>query len=311
MRTSGSTSISWLKSPLTNQKNRIFAHMKELADTLKQIAAELPEQPTQKDIEDATAELRNMRTTIFYAPQNRYFEQITDDSKFDHFEDGTANFYQAAADPPQHVTMLVDVEGTVRATIGIVPCKEISIPPDQYAAALKNIEVTFKHAPLLTGRTKISLPLRPVHEHAWTWVERIQAETNASPWREIFPGGRIEQPVFEKHWKAAEEVIPADKVWAYLLRDEVKWLSPSPNGKEAIVVDKKDRKSPAFALFADNSITYDIRGKEATVEEIFDLYAVGVVPMSTAAVFTGSQEIREGWLKLRRTKNIEAIKNKS
>jgi hypothetical protein len=98
-------------------------------------------------------------------------------------------------------------------------------------------------------------------------------------------------------------------VWRYLFRGDVKWLTrvegatAEETGQIAIVVDKADRHSPAFSVFAESAMTYDIRGREPAVEEILDRYSVGVVPMSTAAVFTGKQEIREGWLKLRRTKD--------
>jgi hypothetical protein len=79
---------------------------------------------------------------------------------------------------PKSLTMLVDPRGKVHATSGILPTKSIDIPPDQYAAALQAIEITFLSAPILALRRQgeqtgeIDLPLPEEPGYAWAWVEQ-------------------------------------------------------------------------------------------------------------------------------------------
>jgi hypothetical protein len=73
---------------------------------------------------------------------------------------------------PEILTMLVDPRGSVHATSGILPTKSIHIPPDQFVQALRNIEVTFLSAPILTDRGSLNLPLPDEPGYAWTWIDK-------------------------------------------------------------------------------------------------------------------------------------------
>lgn len=249
-------------------------------------------------------ELQKISLSIFYAPQSDYIDSAGIESRFEYFEDGSINFAQSIADPPQTITMLMDVQGSIYVTVGILPGKEITIPPEQYARALKNIEVTFLHAPILTRQTKIELPLRPVHGYAWSWVE-WQKQQNQ--WNELFPENRIEQEVFVQQWNIISKEVPGETLWEYLFRPDVNWLAPVDDNKDGTpdlgrgkVVNKAERRAAVFAPFVVNSIVYDVHGQEEQVEAILDLYSTGIDPVVTDAVFAGQQEIREGWLKLRK-----------
>ena len=73
-------------------------------------------------------------------------------------------------DPPLGLSVLLDPRGTIHATSGILPTKSIGIPPDQYAAALKKIEVVFLTAPVVTGVGSMDIPLPDEPGYAWSWA---------------------------------------------------------------------------------------------------------------------------------------------
>lgn len=92
---------------------------------------------------------------------------------------GTVLTSLAAADTV--VSMLVDPRGSVHATSGILPVKAVAIPQDQYADALKRIDITFLMAPILAsgndydaldGSRQVPLPLPADPSYAWSWLAR-------------------------------------------------------------------------------------------------------------------------------------------
>ena len=82
------------------------------------------------------------------------------------------NILQSISSPPQKLTLLLDPRGVVHATSGILPTKAIHIPADQFLEALRNIEVTFLSAPILTERDKMNLPLPDEPGYVWSWCEK-------------------------------------------------------------------------------------------------------------------------------------------
>jgi hypothetical protein len=258
----------------------------------------------------------NFSRQVFFSPQNSSIKKNTDDSQQSDstksvncfFDDNYFNFSQSIADTPQNIVMLMDVQGSVRATMGIVPCKEITIPPEHYIHALKNLEISFQHAPIITQQRKIDLTLRPVHNFAWSWVEKIHTtDGKGNTWKEIAPGNWLYKSDFIEKWQDVSHLIPAQVAWDYLLSKNISWLKiaeidnpgNAENDTTVNILESKDRKAQVLGQFVYNSIVYDFNGLEFKVEELFDCNSTGVVPMRTDAVFTGLQEIREGWLKLR------------
>jgi hypothetical protein len=76
---------------------------------------------------------------------------------------------------PLKLTMLVDPRGVVHVTSGVLPTRQISIPPDQYASVLKKLSVTFMTAPVLTDQEGIRLNLPKESGYSWSWLERPSA----------------------------------------------------------------------------------------------------------------------------------------
>lgn len=235
----------------------------------------------------------------FYSPQSDYIDSVGIESRFhlEHQSDDPINFHQSIDDPPQGVTMLMDVQGTVHATVGILPNKEISIPVEQYKQALQNIEVSFLYAPLVTQAGKINLPLRGGSDYAWSWVERKSADSKE--WIELFPENRIEKQAFVEQWNKASGEYSGNALWSYLLGEDVKWLAAVDDNEDgqadvgrAKVVNKEDRASATLGG--------SYKKQDSLVASILETYSVGIAPVNTAGIFTGQQEIKEGWLKLRR-----------
>lgn len=88
---------------------------------------------------------------------------------------------------PVTVSMLVDPRGSVHATTGALPTKQISLPPDQYASALREIAVTFLAAPVLAQADALALPLSSEPGYAWSWVQRAAGAWSETPSTDIRP----------------------------------------------------------------------------------------------------------------------------
>jgi hypothetical protein len=111
------------------------------------------------------------RANTFYAPQTAP-EMDLPATILVHRDDQPLNITQAINSPPHKLTLLLDPRGAVHATSGILPTKAIQIPADQFVEALRNIEVTFLSAPILTDRGKINLPVPDEPGYVWCWCEK-------------------------------------------------------------------------------------------------------------------------------------------
>lgn len=175
---------------------------------------------------------------LFYAPQSDYRDSQSIDARLDCLDDGPINFYQSLDDPAQTVTMLMDVQGCIHATVGILPNKTITIPTEQYTQALKNIEVSFLHAPILTTQGKTQLPLRPVTDYAWSWVEQVEntgeGASKGIVWDERFVEKRIEQVTFIEHYNQLVSDGRGEALWLHLLTQEVHWLATVDDDDDGI-----------------------------------------------------------------------------
>lgn len=91
------------------------------------------------------------------------------------------NLFLSPREAPLTLSLLLDPRGTVHATAGVVPTQVLSIPPDQYAAALRAIEVSFLSAPLLgpLSAPRVSLPDEP--GFSWSWLQRVGTTWQSLP----------------------------------------------------------------------------------------------------------------------------------
>jgi hypothetical protein len=214
---------------------------------------------------------------VFYAPQSDEEVEITDSYLKTHRTD-SMTIFQSVKSEPQILSLLLDPRGLVHATSGVMPAKAIGIPPDQYAAALRSIEITFLSTPILTDVGKIHLSLPTEAGYKWSWLQ--QDEQGA--WTEISSRGIVQRGAFDR-FKS-----DADSIWAELI--EQGWIE---------LINKKDTTRASVTAKdkrGNQSLADSLKDKVAEIEDILDRTHIG--PINPGAKFSGPQEIREGWLKL-------------
>jgi hypothetical protein len=115
--------------------------------------------------------------------------------------------------PSLMLSMLVDPRGAVHATTGILPVKDISIPPDMYSDTLSRLAVTFLNAPVIGGGPSINMPLPSESGYAWSWVTHppgtewaTQAEAPAA----VVPGKAVWPQRIEEGWLRLTPSTPVD-----------------------------------------------------------------------------------------------------
>ncbi len=110
----------------------------------------------------------NFTDNAYYAPQSN---TVNNDLIKTH-ADGDINLQRSVSDSSQMLTMLIDPRGTVHATSGILPTQILSLHPQHYTQALKNIEIVFTTAPILTEVGKIELNLPKESGYVWSWLTK-------------------------------------------------------------------------------------------------------------------------------------------
>jgi hypothetical protein len=78
------------------------------------------------------------------------------------------------------VTLLFDPRGGVHATSGVLPVKQITIPPDQFANALESLEIAFLTTPVLYNDNKPALPIPAEGGGDWSWLQNELSKWSAS-----------------------------------------------------------------------------------------------------------------------------------
>jgi hypothetical protein len=76
----------------------------------------------------------------------------------------------AADGAPLLLSMLIDPRAAVHATAGIVPVKEIMIPPYMFSDAIQGMAVTFLTTPILSAAARLAMPIPKEQGYDWSWV---------------------------------------------------------------------------------------------------------------------------------------------
>ncbi|MBD2612563.1 hypothetical protein H6G94_14965 [Nostoc punctiforme FACHB-252] len=203
-------------------------------------------------------------------------------------------FYQTVQAAPQVVTALIDPRAKVHAVTGIAPTKDISIPKEHYVDALKTISISFLTAPILTPR-RMHLPLPDEQGYTWSWFEQDEAQS----WSEISTIGEITreafiqylQPQIQSCSQTSGQDLSGETIWEHLL-NEVSWLIVE---NDKVLVTPYDKRSQP-------QLEKPYQRWQKQIETALDVCAVKIRPVQMEAVFA-KQELREGWLKLKKTKH--------
>ena len=216
-----------------------------------------------------------LNSDVFYAPQSFNPDNAQPLLKT-HDAKGNPFLMQLALtqDQPIQLSMLVDPSAKVHATCGILPVKDIHIPPDQYRPALNRMEVAFLTAPLLTlpERIHISLPTEP--GYGWSWIEK-----EGQGWKVINSTGSIRLADFARVFPSQ-----ASEIWGQL--QSKGWLRNIINGHAEIA--PRDQRTEKLDKEFEPLLTVIEMMLESTQINSFD----------NNASFSGTPVIREGWLKL-------------
>lgn len=186
-------------------------------------------------------------------------------------------FNQSLADPAQNVAVLMDPCGWLHCTTGILPTKSLSIPQEHYRKALKNIQVSFLTAPLISNPNQINLGLPEEAGYTWSWYQR-----DGSVWNHL-----NQQPILSKM-----DVVTAfegdETLWNMLIDKE--WIQPTPDSSDAaIFLEERTNNLDA---------PWNTPEGRAEVEQILERLSKGILPWHIDARMDPLQEIREGWLVL-------------
>lgn len=73
------------------------------------------------------------------------------------------------------VTLLMDPRGSVHGSTGILPVKDIALPPGFFENTLSSMEITFSVDSLLTSAASIQIPRLSEQNGAWSWISHSSA----------------------------------------------------------------------------------------------------------------------------------------
>jgi hypothetical protein len=80
------------------------------------------------------------------------------------------------------VTMLVDPRGSIHASTGILPTKDIALPGGFFENALAEMAITFRTGPLLVDPQVIRMPRPAERTGRWSWIQKNTPGANG--WQE-------------------------------------------------------------------------------------------------------------------------------
>jgi hypothetical protein len=210
----------------------------------------------------------------FYAAQS----DPNDSADIITYYDSPIAIKQTIDAPPQYLTMLVDPRGVIHATSGILPTKEISIPANQYRDALRNIEVTFFSAPILSDANQLDLSLPREAGYLWSWLQRVNDN-----WTEISTLQTVPRSAFIE--------AMSNDLWESLIQQG--WLTVLD--EETALVVAVDQRPP---------LNPNLESQRAKIEQILEHPTID--PARLQAHFLSQPTVREGWLKLRKMPDANA-----
>lgn len=202
-----------------------------------------------------------------------------------------------------NLTMLMDPHGQVHATSGVLPVKTINIPPEQYTAALKKMQIDFRIQPILTPANKLQLSLPKEYGYQWSWLQQIGED-----WLEVPDMMLTSQAIFAHAWSLHLDSIvqttpTADTLWPLL--SGAGWVKALPHNATLFQLMPL-KPGGAIESSITTSISTAIAGLSAT--EVTDLItdiqnalngsATGMVAFKNQLEFYPKQELIEGWLRL-------------
>jgi hypothetical protein len=240
---------------------------------------------TPADIETIT---RMSARTVPYAPQSDWVRNTKLQSNRD--KKNALNLWMPLDSPggPMHVSVLMDPRGSLHATCGVLPTKQLSIPPDDYVMALNAINISFLTAPILTKRKSVDIGLPDEAGWRWSWLSK-----HDGLWSELPQTPEIRRAAFED----AFGPNTGGQIWNRLVI--AGWVLPDPAKPDRAYIAPTPKVGEPGVLRNGRKVS-DL-GPQAELAEqvlrVLELAAKSIGRMSTQAQFA-EQELIEGWLLL-------------
>jgi hypothetical protein len=103
----------------------------------------------------------------------------------------------------RRVLVLMDPRLPLHATTGALPMQQLTIPPDQYATTLRNLQVAFSMTPILTPKGTATLPIPRIAGYTWQWIQE-QRSAGTPSWA---TPASIKAPTTELTFKFAQQEL--------------------------------------------------------------------------------------------------------
>ena len=225
----------------------------------------------------------------FYAPQ------VGSDTHNNIRNNGEGiNLMQSLDDSSVKVSMLVDVQGKIHATSGILPTKSIDIPKDQYQRAIKRMVATLRTMPVLTQKNAVALTLPSEEGYQWNWVEKQGGVWNKVP---------LEATVKQSDFTTKFGITKGNTLWNLLLKPTTGWL-------------RKKGESSAY-VFAENTqnLNTGFDGDKTAIEQLLAKYrkllsqTTFINAYKSQLKTTNTAEARAAWDALKTAQWIIAVRD--
>jgi hypothetical protein len=184
--------------------------------------------------------------------------------------------WHSIQDPGMFLSLLIDPRAPVTASCGVLPSKSITVPADQFGAALRNMEINFLISPILTEPDKTLLPLPTDPDLTWTWLQR-----DGSSWTTI-----PETPLLFRQTIFTAFPLQGEELWNELIAKQ--WIRPFDDHPERAVVLRQPAAGPVLLDGFDT----------AAVTRVIGASTRAIAPVELHGRFGPSIEIREGYLRL-------------
>ena len=186
--------------------------------------------------------------------------------------EGVANLTLSLNDEKQALLLLMDAEANVHATTGVLPKKALSLPESLYEKSLKEMDVDYFSAPILTSHKQLSVPLSDKNKWRWSQLDGNGNEKNQVSNQVVVQSKFI-------------DLGGTEDQWLYCI--EVGILNPLP-------------KSPGVAYLdlscADRLIDNSEAGASGLVDQLRNSQQAGMTTEDKAELFSDRTKAVEGWL---------------
>lgn len=200
---------------------------------------------------------------------------------------------QSLTSAPVETTMLVDPHGLIHATTGILPIQSVQIPAEFFTDALKNININFFTAPILTPTQRLQMSLPKEAGKQWDWIQNT-GSAQSPTWSTTPNVPVISVADFNTAWSAFAAsqptgvTLPGTSPWQELLSKG--WLQQLPNSSDwyQVVAANITSHEPLVTWSAYST----------DISNLISANTQGITAFPNSADFTSEQHILEGWLQL-------------